>query len=357
MGSVVGLDIGTTGVRAVETTTSARAVTVRRAHAVPLPSGTFSEGVLRDRTALVAALRQLWRHGRFRTRRAAIVIGSHPAVLIRPATVDWLTSRADMDAIVAAEADKRLPVGTKNMYVDYHVADVYDTTTEDGGAHTQASVAVVGVDKVTLEAILDCVWESGIRPSGVDVTAFALARFINQASSGPGVVDAVVNLGATTVTMSAVVDKQFVAELPFGQFAGENLTQDISLNLGISTEEAEALKLIDPSQTQRHPKYQPEDLHDVAQAISSWSTSLVRELHRGVSDMAHTLGMPVGRVWLTGGESRLPNLAPRLSAELGGSSRVAVLDPTAWVSHPEKLQAVTDKTDQDLTSAVAASVR
>lgn len=357
MGSVVGLDIGTTGVRAVETSTSARSVTIKKAHAVPLPPGTFAEGKVRDKAALVAALKQLWRTGRFSTRRASIVVGSHPAVLVREATVDYVASRSDLDAVVRAAAARVLPTGVETMHLDYHVADVYDTEGDEGQVLTKASVAVVGIDKGALESMLACVWEAGIRPVGVDVTAFALARFIAQASSGPGVIDAVINLGATTVTLAAIVDRQFVAELPMNEFAGENLTNDIVLNLGINPEDAEKLKLMAPDEHDPLSGYSPADISDARNAVNQWSTGLVRAIRKNISEVAHTQGLPVGRVWLTGGESRLPQLAARLSAELGGSSRVAVLDPAAWVSKPEKLQIAMDKTNQDLTSAVAASVR
>lgn len=357
MGSVVGLDIGTTGVRAVETSTSGRTVTVKRAHAVALPHGTFSEGKVRDKAALVAALRQLWRGGRFNTRKAAIVVGTHPAVLVRGAVVDWVPSKSDLDAIVHAQAGNVLPTAVDHMHVDYHVADVYDIEGEDGKTLTKASVAVVGIDKVSLNSILDCVWAAGVHPVSVDVTAFALARFIAQASSGPGLIDVVINLGATTVTMAAIVDKQFVAELPLNAYGGDNLTTEIVLNSGLSNEEAEKLKLLDHSQGDRLSGFDPRDIEEAKNSVNQWATALVRSIRANISETVHTHGMPVGRVWLAGGEARLPNLAARLSAELGGSSRVAVLDPTAWVSRPEKLQQAAEKTKQDLTSAVAASVR
>lgn len=357
MGTVIGLDIGTTGVRAVETVTGARSVTVRRAHAVPLPPSTFVDGMLRDRATLVAALKQLRRQGRFSSSKAAVVVGSHPAVLVRAAKTPWLASRSDMTAVVNGEAEMVLPRGTDDMYVGHHVADVYDIENDDGTVSTQANVAVVGVQKTYLEAILDCVWAAGFTPTSVDITTFALSRFISQASSGAGVIDVVLHLGATTVTMAAVVDKQFVAEYPLNNFAGAQLTDELSMNLDMPLEKAEALKVSDRSVRDPGSPYTEQERDEADSTIAAWSTSMVREVKSKIAELTHAFGKPVGRIWLSGGEARLPNLATRLSAELGGSSKVAVLDATAWVEKPERLQAAAEKTDQDLTSAVAASVR
>jgi len=352
--AVVGLDIGTTGVRAVETSSGGKSANVRRAYGVPLPPGVVEDGVVRDHAALVQALRELWKRGKFSTRKAQPVIGSYPAVSVRRAGVDYLSNPNDMAALVQEEAAKVMPAEVSRLYLRHHVASVEPRLTEDGKTINKASVAIAGADRVALDSILDAVWDAGVVPQSVDVTSFALSRFVASASSGPTAVDAVVHLGATTVTMTGVLDKQFVFELAMNQLAGNALTQEIAISLGVTPEQAETLKVAGPPD--------PDDPFrsrgvDVSGPLAGWTSALVSEIEAGVASLRRHIGVPLGRVWLSGGESRLPGLATRLAVELDARGRVAVLDGRAWVRSPEKLRAASDATGQDLTVALAASLR
>lgn len=353
MGSVVGLDIGTTGVRAVESESNGRTATVRRAHAVPLPSGVVVEGVVKDTSALVAALRDLWRKGGFRTRKASLVIGSHPAVSVRSAQVAYLPSAKDMAVVVAQKADQVMPDDSTRLYLSHHLAAVEERLDDKGGKHLEATVAIAGADKVALNSILDAVWAASIVPTSVDVTSFSLARFLAASSSGPGAVDVLIHLGATTVTVTGILDKQFAYDLAMNQFAGEALTQDIAVTLGISTERAEALKLAGPPSAE--DPFRERDL-DISGQMAGFVSALAGGVLEAVDSLRRSVGAPLGRVWLSGGESRLPRLAARLAVELNAQRKVAVLDGGAWVRNPEKLREASDATGQDLTVALAASV-
>lgn len=353
MGSTVGLDIGTTGVRAVETSGSGRSVTVRRAHAVALAPGAIVDGAVKDHSALVATLRELWRKGGFRSRKAELVIGSHPAVTVRSATVPYLPSRKDMDEVVAEQAARVMPSDRAHLYLSHHLAAIEHRLNSKDEPAPLATVAIAGADKVALNSVLDAVWSAGIVPTGVDVASFALSRFLATSSSGPHAVDVVIHLGATTVTMTGVLDTQFAYELASHQFAGEMLTQEIAISSGVTPEHAERLKLAGPPQPE--DPLRERDL-DITLQLAGWTTALVDDIRDAVRDLQRHVGVPVGRVWLSGGESRLPGLATRLAVELKARGRVAVLDGRAWVRNPEKLRGASDATGQDLTVALAASL-
>ena len=78
--------------------------------------------------------------------------------------------------------------------------------------------------------------------NGIAVTAHAIAS--------PSKVDVLIHLGATTVTVTGILDRQFAYDLAMNQFAGDALTQDIALTLGIAPERAEALKVAGPPQAE-----------------------------------------------------------------------------------------------------------
>ena len=66
--TVVGLDIGTFGVRAAEFKLGRRAPSLRKFATVPLPVGAIRAGVIADVPAVTEALRQLWSERKFSTK-------------------------------------------------------------------------------------------------------------------------------------------------------------------------------------------------------------------------------------------------------------------------------------------------
>ena len=61
----IGLDIGSSAVRAAEVMIDGDRKVLRRFAQVGLPAGAVIEGEVRDREAVAAAIKRLWQHGRF----------------------------------------------------------------------------------------------------------------------------------------------------------------------------------------------------------------------------------------------------------------------------------------------------
>lgn len=351
MASAVGLDIGTSGVRVVEAVASPRSVSIKKALAMPLKPGIIVDGEVRDPAGLTAALRILWGDSRLSHAKANIVVGSHPMVTIRSHDMLYLPRAGDRDAVVAADAKIVMPNAAEGMYIGHHVADIYNHVDLDTSEKTlRAQVALVGVNKSSLDSMLDCVVRAGINLNSVDITDFALARMVSKASSGGSLIDVIIHVGATSVTITGLRNNQFVYQTNKNQFSGDALTLDIADGLNISVEEAERSKVLFGVTELRPGEPNPNT------AISQWVTSLVREIHDSINEMIQAHGMPVGRVWVSGGGRGLPMIASRLSAVLDPTAQVALLEPTGWVSNPEKLDDVR-KTGQDITAALAAAIQ
>src|ERR1700722_19945436 len=73
---VIGVDIGTSAVRAAEITVSGDQVTLNRFGQVGLPQGAVQEGEIRDAEAVAGARKRLWKSARFSTKLVGIGIGS-----------------------------------------------------------------------------------------------------------------------------------------------------------------------------------------------------------------------------------------------------------------------------------------
>ncbi len=86
--TVVGLDIGSSGVRAAEFSLGRR-TTLRKFATVPLPEGVIRSGMVADADALSEALRELWSVGKFSTKTVLLGI-ANDAVLVRQMDLEWM---------------------------------------------------------------------------------------------------------------------------------------------------------------------------------------------------------------------------------------------------------------------------
>ena len=77
----IGLDIGSSAVRAAEVCTDGGALVLRHFGQVGLPAGAVVEGEVRDGTAVAAAIKRLWEHGGFSGKKVTIGLNSQRAMV------------------------------------------------------------------------------------------------------------------------------------------------------------------------------------------------------------------------------------------------------------------------------------
>lgn len=349
--AIVGIDIGATGIRAVEAVmVKGRDLQVRKAGAVPLPAGAVSGGIVKDPTAVSTALRHLYRKNRFSTRRIATVVGADPAVLIRPATVPYIPDPKDRRGVVLAAAPEVLPVDVAKLYLDHHIVGVRQRANEDGSQTTVADIALVAADRDCIDAVVTAIEGAGLQPVSIDVTAFALSRFVAMASSGPGHLDVICHIGADTISIIGVLGGQPAFQRAMNEFSGARVTAAIQEHLGCPLDVAENLKATYTTMT-------GPEAAAVAQVVAVWTNATVNQIMAVVLDASRARNTPLGRVWLSGGGARLATLGPQLKAQLNAGAAVAILEPSTWLSKPDRLVKATEATGQDFTVALAAAAR
>src|SRR5947199_8426141 len=99
----VGLDVGTSAVRAVELVLGREQVTLTRFGQVALPPGAVRGGEVIDAPAVAAAIRRLWREAGFRSRPAVLGVGNQRVVV----------SQADFPEMTAADISPALQFQTQ----------------------------------------------------------------------------------------------------------------------------------------------------------------------------------------------------------------------------------------------------
>src|SRR5215210_555755 len=86
---VVGLDIGTSGVRAAELTMGKGPATLERFGQVALPLGAVRDGEVIDSDAVAGAIKQLWAQAKFSSKKVVVGVANQK-VVVRQVDLPWL---------------------------------------------------------------------------------------------------------------------------------------------------------------------------------------------------------------------------------------------------------------------------
>lgn len=323
---VIGLDIGTTTVRAAELEFSGRGKTgqsatlVRYAEA-PLPHGAVRDGEVAEPATVSTALRQLWSRAKFGTRDVVIGVGNQ-RVLVREIELPWMPP-AQIKETLPFQVQESLPMSTDEALLDFFATD------EVAGPQGRSLRGMlVAAQRDTVNANVVAVEGAGLRPTMVDLNAFALQRALARGDMSARVV-AFVEIGAavTDVVVSAHGLPRLVRTLPSG---GQNVTQAVASGLGVAVPDAEALK------RELGVAHQYPAGHEVAgEAIGAVTRTLVEAIRNTfVYYQGNHPGAGIEGVVLTGGGAHLPGLGQYLSS----ASRlpVALGDALVGVRRPKK---------------------
>src|SRR5690606_26110756 len=192
--SVIGLDIGTSKVRAVEVTRGRGRPTVQRYAEAPLPVGAIRDGEVVEHDIVVAALRRVRTEGKFTNRQAVLGVGNQ-RVLVRSLELPWMPM-AQLRSTLAFQVQDMLPVAVEDAVLDYYPTTGFQA--ENGQRTVQG--LLVAATRDTLAPNIAAAETAGWQPEQVDLNAFALTRSLRLL----GIDDrcaALVDIGAKTTTI------------------------------------------------------------------------------------------------------------------------------------------------------------
>ena len=122
-----------------------------------------------DERELGAALQQLFRDAGL-GKRVRVGLANQRTVL-RTLELPPVTDRKDLDTAVRFQAEDQVPMPLASAVLDYHSLGVFDTPNGP-----RQRVIVVAAQREMVERLLRAVQHAGLRPEGVDLSAFALIR-------------------------------------------------------------------------------------------------------------------------------------------------------------------------------------
>ncbi|MHB8796661.1 MAG: type IV pilus assembly protein PilM [Candidatus Nanopelagicales bacterium] len=241
--ALVGIDIGASGVRGVEVSRDKRSgrYALRRAASIDLPRGTVRNGVVVESDTVVVALRQLWRKGRFSTRRVVFGVADGN-VLTRQLDLPWMPP-SDFRAALRYQVTDALPVELATVQLDYHLLDEQQRTDEHGQPVdvNRILIAATSTDIVLAEA--EVVQRARLQPVVADTIAFALIRAACRGQvPDDQAVHAIADLGADQLTVAIHTGGQPRFIRTISNLGGDAATIGVAERLRVPAEQAESIK-------------------------------------------------------------------------------------------------------------------
>jgi type IV pilus assembly protein PilM len=339
--SLVGLDIGSSAIKAVELHPNGRGLEVAAFAAEPVPPDTIVDGTLLDPAAVADCIRRLFARRGF-TARDVVASLSGNAVIVKKIALPIMTDR-ELDDSIHWEAEQYIPFDIQDVNLDYQVLDRGGA----GSGKTTMDVLLVAAKKEQIANYTSVIAQAGRAAVVVDVDAFALQNaYEANYGTDPSTVVALLNAGASAINVNIVIGEQsvFTRDISLGGKAyTEALQKDLSLPFDLA-EQAKCGALADD--------VSPDDVRMVLRATTE---NVLLEIQKTFDFFKATTGIEhIDRIMVSGGASRVDGFAEALHERF--ATAVDPLDPFRQIAFEPGQFGVDQAIDVAPTAAVAVGL-
>ncbi len=315
--TIVGLDIGSSSIKAVELKRARGEITAARVGLEPLPTDVVVDSMIVDSPTVSAAISKLFSEQQIKSKLVATSVSGHSVIVKRiPVPTQ---SDAELAESIQGEASQHIPFDINDVHVDYQILS------DEGAGGPTMDVLLVAVKKEKVLNYTAALSMAGKQPALVDIDAFALQNcYQYNYDPAPGSTVALLNLGASVMNINIVkgVSPLFPRDVSVG---GNQYTDALQKELDLSFDDAEGLKLGRKVGTVSEDAKLPV-LQQVTEVI-------VLEIQKTFDFFRATAaGEHIERIYLAGGSSKVPGLVEALRQEF--SLPVEVLNPFQRVGAP-----------------------
>ena len=176
--TVVGLDIEAASVAATEVVVNGD-VSLGHSGIAPLDAGVSREGEVGDPEALTAAIKDLFaEHKLSRDVRLGI---ANQRVVVRTLRLPRIEDEKEVESAIRFQAQEEVPMPLEQAVLDWQVL----SSDPEARAEGKMDVVVVAARRDMVSSLAGVVRDAGLRPVGLDVSAFALIRAVGAAAPAP----------------------------------------------------------------------------------------------------------------------------------------------------------------------------
>jgi type IV pilus assembly protein PilM len=294
---IVGLDIGSSSIKAVELKSTKGGYELVSFGMESLAPDTVVDGAIMDAPQVANAISKIFDAERIKTKNVATAVSGH-SVIVKRVPLPLMTEDELYDRI-PSEASQHIPFDIADVNLSYQLLESMDS---------QMDVLLVAVKKDKILNHTNVLAQAGKTPVIVDIDAFALQNCfeVNYEPDTAQTV-ALLNIGASVMNINIVRGgiPLFTRDVSVG---GNQYTDALQKELDLSFEDAERLKKGEtlPSVTDEQKQ----------QILRSVSDILTLEIQKTFDFFRATAsGENIQRIVVAGGTARVPGLVDLLREE------------------------------------------
>lgn len=308
--SMVGVDIGSSSVKAVELQGKGKDLQLLSLGFEALEADSVVDGQIIELNAVSNAISSIFNEHKIKTTQVAAGVNGH-SVIVKNIVLPQM-SDGELQESFAWHAEEHIPFDISDVNLDYHVMD-------RSGDAIHVLMAACKRDKVA--NLKQTIQLAGKQPTIIDVDAFALQNCYElNYDPQPGQVVALLNIGASTTNINILngVRSVFTRDATFG---GNQYTSLLQKELGLSFDQAESVK-------RGMPLPEGAEVRNVGPIMDTVSDILALEIQKTMDFYRATVedgDSAVQKILVSGGGSKLTGLADFLARRFEVS--VEMFDP------------------------------
>jgi len=307
--TLVGLDIDATGIVAASVVVNGR-LRIERVAFTPLDPGIIRDGEVADVDGLAEALKTLYRENKGLDKRVRVGLANQK-IVVRVVDLPYLEDAKELEAAVRFQAQDQLPMPLEHAVLDHQPLAVVN---DDAGRRQR--VLLVAARREMVERVLAALRSAGLKPEGVDLSAFATVRALHRAGPDDELVLYLAIGGLTNLAVARGT------ECTFARASGSGVEA-----LAVELAERAALTLEHAYGWLAHVGVQDpvEDVTGDRQIVEHARQILLDGVRRIASEVRSSLDFhrmqedagTVSRAVMTGPASAIPGFDVALASELG----------------------------------------
>ena len=339
--AAVGLDIGSSAVKAIELRASGKGYRVAAFAVQPVPPDSIVDGAIIDGSAVAEAIRRVFENKAFKSKEVAVSLSGN-AVIVKKITLPVM-SETELAESIYWEAEQYVPFDIQDVSLDYQILD------PGTGANSKGTmdVLLVAAKKEKIADYTGVISQAGRVPVVVDVDAFALqnAYELNYGLERDSVI-VLLNAGASAMNINILSGEHslFTRDISIG---GNAYTEAVQKELSVSFETAE--------QAKKGESVDGISFEDVKPALHAITENVLLEIEKTFDFYKATASSDrIDRIVVSGGSSRINGLLRSLEDRFG--SPVEPFDPFRKIAFDPGKLGITDVDAIAQTAAVAVGL-
>ena len=291
--TIVGLDIGSSAVKAVELKPAGKGYKVTAFGAEPVPPDAIVDGAIIDAGSVADAIKRVFDGNKAFKSKDVCASLSGNAVIVKKITLPVMTENELAESIYW-EAEQYIPFDIQDVNLDYQILD------PGTGPNSRGSmdVLLVAAKKEKIGDYTNVISQAGWTPVIVDVDAFALQNaFEVNYGLEAGRIVVLLNAGASAININILQGDQsvFTRDISMG---GNAYTEAVQKELDLPFDSAEQLKKGIPVDGATYEEAQPV-LHAVTENVLL-EIQKTFDFFKASASADH-----IDRIMLSGGASRV----------------------------------------------------